>query len=300
MIEADREEDDAFGGDTATVHPIFPTKNAFPLMYGVAYESFFQSPMAYDGWQGTLPSSDHGLLGEYDLIYTAFKSSIGRRYQDIDFLAQKERSLALHRTVKGSLSLTREKGVIIGSLEFARGLKGTIVPSNGSFSFAEVGERSANRIEYRVKDQFTSTFSEKGIDVGTRGVIEVIGRRVPLGLFRDDLTKFSKFKFAGGGYRIQGRVRSSEAGSKLGWKCVKEWMDKYEEELDSSWLSRHLEFPADVAETIRRFLYPPPILNIEEGDLTLTTYFCLGPGEKPETQVSPIATMIIARPCGRR
>jgi hypothetical protein len=259
--KAKKNDDD----DDEKMNAIFPTvEEPGPLMNGVAYEDFVFSPMYSDRWGKEIPTD---LVGEYDILYIGFDASLARWHQQEGLY--EEESLSLSRSMQGTLTLTENKdGKLCGSVEYKE-KSGTLVPSNGAFSFVE-DKRNVDKIEYKVQEEFC--WKDVGTNTSPEGTIKVVKRWGALGLSRGDNATFSphvKMRF-NGRYGLKGTVLFNEAGQRKAQAKAKELMAKYED-IESSWLCSKLKMPTRVARTVRSFLYPPPMLVIEEGDLVLNT-----------------------------
>eukprot|EP00978_Attheya_sp_CCMP212_P044353 scaffold307677_cov47-Attheya_sp.AAC.1 len=260
--KAKKNDDD----DDEKMNAIFPTvQEPGPLMYGVAYESFQFSPIYSDRWWKEINPKD--LVGEYDILYIGFDAFMARYHQQEGLY--EEESLCLDRSMKGSLTLTENKdGELCGSVEYKE-KSGTLVPSNGAFSFVE-DKRNAMMIEYKVEEKFC--WKDVGTNTNPEGSIKVVNRWGGLGLDRGDDASFSphvKMRF-NGRYALKGTVLFNQEGQTTAQAKAKERMTQYED-IESSWLCNKLKMPTKVARTVRSFLYPPPMLVIEEGDLVLNT-----------------------------
>jgi hypothetical protein len=208
----------------------------------------------------------------------------------------------VHRTVKGSLVLKRNgEGKIFGSLKY-EGAKGSMIPSNGFFSFEEE-KRKEDKIEYAVIEQFC--WKDVGTNAAPFGCIQVVERAWALGLNSDILSNHSKLRWNGHEHELslimfgfkrqdERRIQSWEKAKELtyaynnvtaSWLCttllqfppdiIAQLIRSFQggcKIVTASWLCTQLQFPPKIlAQLIRSFQYPPPAVWIKEGDLVLST-----------------------------
>jgi hypothetical protein len=230
--------------DKEPIYSILPIKTD-PLVYGVGYENLFFSSVFYCNNLQKRLTNDVVMEGEYDLIYVCFNTFLPFLCVQEGFC---EEFLNLHRSVQGSLVLKRkDDGKLCGSVKY-EGAKGSMIPSNGFFSFVEE-KRKKDKIEYSVTEQFC--WEDVGTNTAPVGCIQVVGHAGALGLQSDTLSYESKLRW-NGQYDLSLDFDNDNVTRKRSREKAKELMYAYNN-VTASWLCTRLQFPPEIAQLIRSF-----------------------------------------------
>lgn len=249
-------------------YSFWPTQKGGRLMPGVGYEKFHFC-RAFDGrWKEDPMRKDSSLEGEYEVYYICFDAFAQRYYQQEG--RYEEENLELHRTVKGTLTLSFENDHLVGSIQYDEKTKGCLVPSNGFFTFEQNdAKQDSDRIKCDVKEYFF--WPGVGTNTTPRCEVSRVRQGGPLGIDDDKVIDYKVPHFYPDCHRkIQYVVTGMNYTPDGCAEAAQTYIDEYND-IPSSWISNHLSFPGPVVKLVRSFLYPPPFLYVKEGDLVLET-----------------------------